>query len=409
MKNLNVQSWAVLTLVLFFNQSCTSSVGFSTANQGLSGAQSTSSTGTTPGTGTGTTTPAGATATQQTFKFGALSSAIDILIVDDNSGSMELEQSVMAKSLQNFISGLSGVSWQIGVTTTDITGAAGYSISSTINYFPSAMGRFIAPADLYTSPSSSVFGTSFIITPTTANASTVFANTIQRTNSSGIYLEGSGDERAIYAANMAVTGSNDPTVAQGFFRPNANLAVVILSDEDERSCGNDPTRADCTDGTGYPFAANDYPQSLIDNVSTTFGGTKNLVVDAIVIEPNDATCLNMERTNVSGLGTGGKTGLVYSSLAAMTGGTVSSICNVLTPGAFSTDLTNISNSIANNVNPQMLTLSHAPINAPEIVITSNVAGALVDPTLACALVSGTQQIKCNKYPANSTVTVTYLY
>src|SRR5690606_34653408 len=44
---------------------------------------------------------------------------VDVLIVIDNSGSMEYEQRNMAQRVRNFISILRGLDWQIGVTTTD--------------------------------------------------------------------------------------------------------------------------------------------------------------------------------------------------------------------------------------------------------------------------------------------------
>src|SRR5690606_8968839 len=46
---------------------------------------------------------------------------VDILLVDDNSGSMSAEQNLLAQRFSTFISRLSGLDWQIGITTTDVT------------------------------------------------------------------------------------------------------------------------------------------------------------------------------------------------------------------------------------------------------------------------------------------------
>ncbi len=395
-------------MILLCYQNCSSGVSFSAANlPSTDGPQNVP----TPGP-TGTPPPSSISASQ-IFKFGPLTNKIDILVVDDNSGSMELEQEKLAASFNDFTSSLNGVDWQIAVTTTDVSGYSGdtnVANDGTLNYegFPSAMGRLIGPADFYTSVSSMIFGPNFIMKPSVANVASVFASVVQRTNTNKIYLEGAGDERAIYAANLTVNGFNDPNVAKGFFRPDANLAIVILSDEDERSCGDDPSRTDCSDGSEVNFEALDKPQSLVDNVAKTFGGTKNLIVDAISIIPNDKNCLALENTNASGLGTGGKYGDVYASLVKMTGGNMYSICDVLTPGAFTTDLTSISKSFANNVNPQSLALNYMPAQAPEIHIAA-AAGASVDKTLACSWASNTQQVSCNKYPANTTITVSYYH
>ena len=46
---------------------------------------------------------------------------VDILVVDDNSGSMEFEQTSMANRVSNFLAILQGLDWRIGIATTDPT------------------------------------------------------------------------------------------------------------------------------------------------------------------------------------------------------------------------------------------------------------------------------------------------
>jgi hypothetical protein len=316
----------------------------------------------------------------QSFKFGPRSNAIDILVVVDNSGSMEKEQQSLGIGFNNFIAGLNGLDWQIGVTTTDVKDS----------------GRFIGPAD---DARLTPYSTSYILKPTTPNVANLFANTVQRTTSAGVYLSGSGTERGIASTNLTIAGKDNPDIAQGFFRQNSNLAVVILSDEDEASCGNDPTRADCK-GQFVAFDDLDYPQILINNFSKAFNGTKSLLVNAILVKPNDTTCFNLQNDPNGAYGDGGKYGLVYSQLVGMTAGVMGSICDN-GAGGFANDLVNISTSISNQVNPQTITLNFVPASTPKVTF---------DPattSITYNWVPNTQQITFSNYPENTTITVTY--
>ena len=79
----------------------------------------------------------------------------------------------------------------------------------------------------------------------------------------------SGDERAIYAVNRAIDRGHSQ-----FFQKD-HLAVVILSDEDERSQG----------GEGYEQQLEDYdlPETLVSKVKTQLGARKTLSVHPIII------------------------------------------------------------------------------------------------------------------------------
>lgn len=335
----------------------------------------------------------------QTFNFGAAqsSAAVDILIVDDNSNSMEQDQLNLAQSFGQFTSSLSAVDWQIGVTTTDVCADGDTNCNS--GNFPSARGRLIGPADNYaTAP----FGTSYILSATTPNVSTLFSETIQRTTSGGTYLLGSGDERAIMAANETIAGHNDPTIAQGFFRDNASLAIVILSNEDERSCGNDAT---CHNDPGnadqyLAFEPNDFPASLTANIASTFGASKQFDVHSIIVKPNDTSCFNSENQGGSH-DLGGNYGVVYAALTAMTGGVAASICDNGN-GQYAKDLAAISQSILNITKP-VVTLSHTPVGTPTISFVPAQPGVTISWT------PGTDNVQLSGYPANTTVTVTYSY
>lgn len=332
------------------------------------------------------TVPPGYTTTSQKFSFGSgvSGSTVDILIIDDNSGSMQQNQKNLANGFAQFISGLAGSDWQIAVTTTDINAEA---------------GRFVGPAD---QAGTLPYSRSYMLTPNTPNVATLFSETIQRTTSAGVYLDGAGDERAIYAANLTINGYNDPNVAQGFFRPDAALAIVILSNEDERSCGNDPTcHNDPANASQYqPFAPLDYPNALAANITKTFGANKQYSINAIVVKPGDTQCFADE--NRGGIyDSGGNYGVVFASAATMTGGIVASICDNGT-GQYAQSLAAISQVIRNTTQPT-LTLDHVPVAMPQVTFVP------AQPTITYTWAAGTTKVILSAYPANSQVTVTYQY
>jgi hypothetical protein len=131
-------------------------------------------------------------------------SSVDVLFVIDNSGSMSDELDELARTFQTFITSFInlGLDYHIAVTTTDMdaTGAG-------------ARGRFAGD----------------IITNSTPNPVAEF--TQQTTQGAA----GSGDERGRDAAYAALTPPLVTGPNNGFLRTDANLAVVVVSDENDFS------------------------------------------------------------------------------------------------------------------------------------------------------------------------------
>lgn len=138
---------------------------------------------------------------------------VDILIVMDNSCSMASLQGQMNAAMVSFANNLQqiGSDWRIAVTTTDTdgTGQAGAA--------PVRDGRFVGPW----------------ITPSTPNMVQVF------TQQTVLGTSGSAREAGLEGAYFALTAPmyNSPPNA-GFLREDANLAVVIISDEEDQSTEN---------------------------------------------------------------------------------------------------------------------------------------------------------------------------
>lgn len=315
--------------------------------------------------------------TQQDQLF-TVTNKVDILVVDDNSGSMTTEQENLGQPFNNFISNLNGtgLDWQIGVTNTDVCPIAGGLCGNT--NIPGARGRFMGPQ----SGSQPNYGTQFIISPATPNTATAFYNTVQRNNEVG-----SGDERGIYALNLAVDGRND--IDAGFFRDNSNLAVVILSDEDERSVGgNNPS-----DPAYSALESNDFPQTFMNKFQTVWGGTKALQVNAIVIKPGDSGCLSTQAAQ--GPYYTAHYGQQYVDLANMTNGVVGSICDN-GAGSFANMLINITGAIHKLPTTNIITLNYVPTSTP--TVTFDPPGNAV----SWAWSSGTNQIVLSVRPADGT-------
>ncbi|MBT4760540.1 MAG: hypothetical protein HOO06_02480 [Bdellovibrionaceae bacterium] len=200
---------------------------------------------------------------------------IDILFVIDNSGSMYVEQSLMAARIQGFIGFLEeeGFNYNIAMTTTDIS-ETGDSTNELQD------GNFIE----FTNAEGVKTGTS-VLTPETGDnvgyRSQIFENTIKRQETldceQSNFAEDSCpsfDERGIYAANLVLDRADS-----SFFRQGAHLAIVFLSDEDERGKGVEST-----------FQSYDSPETLVGKINTQLGAAKGVSFYSLIIKPGDKEC-----------------------------------------------------------------------------------------------------------------------
>ena len=201
---------------------------------------------------------------------------VDILFVIDNSGSMAYEQKSMASRVRNFLDVVKGLDWQIAVTTTD-------PVSKTLGD-----GRLVP---LYGKTNSYIMSSSM----NDVDAKNTLSMTLQRPET------GSGDEQGILAAyraierSLASVGSNT-----NFIRQDSQLAVVVISDEDESQNGfkNDPA-------------------NFVNFIQSSFSGQKAMSFHSIIARPGDAVCLG---------GEGYTAGFRYEQISKMTGGVIGDVC-----------------------------------------------------------------------------------
>ncbi|MCP4807510.1 MAG: hypothetical protein GY913_19820 [Proteobacteria bacterium] len=129
-------------------------------------------------------------------------SAVDILLIVDDSCSMQPYQNELSKNFSQFISFFvdANVDYQIGVVTTDVTAASA--------------GRLID---------------SQIITNDTPDGNAVFEDIVR------VGIDGSGNEMGLEAAYLALTEPRLSTSNAGFLRDEAMLSIIFVSDEEDSS------------------------------------------------------------------------------------------------------------------------------------------------------------------------------
>ncbi|RYZ77447.1 MAG: hypothetical protein EOP05_01800 [Proteobacteria bacterium] len=255
---------------------------------------------------------------------------VDVLVINDNSYSMEVEQTKMAEKFPSFISAFEGLDYQITMTTTDIGSAdAKLNLSGRVVNWSGTPSKFL--------------------TSKTSSANSVFKNTIRREETIGCVKRGdcpSGDEQPLRAAMLAM--DQRLTTNAGVFRDNTDLAIIVLSDEDELSDGG-------------PMATK--PKEVIERFRAHFGNSKGLAVYGIVIQPGDEACRKNQLKQTKG-GNGAYFGTHVTELAALTGGSTVSICEA----DYSKSLADISSSVRRLVGT--FELNQTPVaGSVEVVLT----------------------------------------
>lgn len=233
---------------------------------------------------------------------------LDVQLIVDDSKSMLADNQKLASRLQGFVNDLTaaGFDWQMCVT---VTRAQQLSQNDPTLYWG---------ASRYWSGVSST--EPWILKPNSGNTFQIFQDTI---NAIGAGWAGTDDERAIKAAWWHLW-NGDPRYndASGCYRKDAGLAVIILSDEDERSVGGDSTQQYYA-GEYKALEQDDYPQYYIDLVKEVFGAQKRFAVNSIIVRPGDTACMAQQDSE----GTKSHFGVKYNELSTLSGGTVGSICD----------------------------------------------------------------------------------
>lgn len=224
---------------------------------------------------------------------------LDILLVIDPSQTMHDEQTKMAAKFLSLVNVLKNgnINWRLAITTTDAR-----------DMYTDAGGQMVGRGILleYRLLLGSTFSRQGItfIDSTTINAEALFSATIQRTNTE----VGFDNEQGICAAYEAIQRSqlagSENLPNRNFFRKDAALNIIFVSDEDDRGTQN------CS-----------RPQNLINLVKEAWSGQKLLTSHSVVMRDTDLLV-----GGSCSIGVLEAEGESYLALSDLTGGVKGSIC-----------------------------------------------------------------------------------
>lgn len=259
------------------------------------------------GTGTGVSGVIYETFFAQTSSSGG---QVDILFVVDNSTSMTEEQRKLGDRLGAFVGTLAGLDWQIGITTTDVSNGT-FGLKGGLIEMSGTGGK--------------------VLTPQVPNYEDVFNRTVVRHETINCVSDCPSSSEEPIAASILAMEKHDSENA-GLFRSGADLAIIILSDEDEMSTG--------------PIQSTN-AQNFMDAKNRIFGN-KNTSVYGIITIPGDRDCFQGQDTNVN-------YGDKVFELTQLTNGLVGSICE----SDYTQNLRNIGSKVVELM--QNVALSKDPI------------------------------------------------
>jgi hypothetical protein len=211
------------------------------------------------GTGTGGGGMGGAAGRQVTYISATVNRQLDLLIMVDDSSSMEPAQSNLANNLPSFMNVLKGLpgglpDLHIGVVTSDMGAGSGNITGCSMNG-DNGVFRY-APTGSCTSTTLNS-GATFISDSGGASAQTNFTGSditavfqcIVQLGASGCGFE---HQLASVARALGADGSPPPAENVGFLRPNAYLAIMLVTNEDDCSA---PVTSPLFDGSSNTLAS----------------------------------------------------------------------------------------------------------------------------------------------------------
>lgn len=323
---------------------------------------------------------------------------VDVLIVNDNSASMSFEQARLSQKFNQFVAEFDKVDrqidYRIAVTTTDIS--SGQNAPRTINQggalqdgrlisFSNSQ-KYLVPESGSASQKEQMFN-QVINRPETLSCEQFIKNWSGSRDTlaySQAYYNScpSTDERGIFAANLVIQNNSD-----SFVRSDADLAVIFLADEDERSqmyWHNTP---------GFLLADFDKATTLVNQIKTKYP-QKTFGLHAFIVK--DQNCLNIQNAQTNNL-VSGSFGWEYYNATVATGGVAGDICSA----DYTQQLLSIFNSIQGRIVDKIALKCARPQLQNEVITISS-----SDPSITPQIVGS--EIRFNKkLPIGSTVDFKY--
>lgn len=302
----------------------------------------------------------------------------DILLVLDNSGSMSEDLQKLAERLDGLITVLqnSGIDWQMCYTTTHVDNN-------------SSAGRILEWQKLNTS--NQVVGTGlYVLQSTTPNNNQVFLTTLDNLPDSS---SGSGNEQGIVAIGEAMQHSQN----QSCFRQDAILTTLLISDEDEKSCGGRCQNAQATPNHSADTMREQYraleeedePQFVLNIINSKWPN-RPYVAHSIVIREDDLQCIATQDAANPAF-----EGIMYAELSRLTGGVIGDIC----ADSYADQLTVMGERTGEIV--RSISLRCAPVDTAQLTFTPAASGGLTWRQ------EGNKILFNQALPANTVVRVQY--
>lgn len=321
-----------------------------------------------------TVTPPTGTPVSSSHTISVSNNKLDILLIIDDSKSMLTDNQRLAARLTGFVNDLSaqGFDWQMCATLT-----RAQQIHTDSPWYWGASYKWVGNPN----------AVPWILKSGTANTVDIFTNTI---NKIGAGWAGTDDERAIKAAYWHLwNGEPGVTGTSGCYREDAGLAVLILSDEDERSIGGDLSQVYYESEKNKPMETDDLPQTYVNYVKSVFGNAKRFSVNSIIVRPGDTACLASQDAE----GSKAHYGVHYAQLSNLTQGYAGSICDT----DYSTNLNYFKDSIIRS--QASIPLQCTPSGAVTAVANPNFAHS--------SSVQGNLLVFNPQIPAGTTVNLQY--
>lgn len=214
---------------------------------------------------------------------------VDVLVVIDNSKSMEYEQTNMGQRFDSFLNQLQGIDWQVGIVTTDVSVGTGATMDGRLLQYSSGKNLISSKDNLTT-------------------AKSLFAKTVKRSEIGGSNEQGI---KASYRALERAAMSGDANAA--LVRSDAALAIIVVSDADE---------------TGS--TAQNNPDNLHQYITKKYPG-KSFKFHSLIVKNGDSACLNNKSTITTSSGSSYVNqnegyGAAYTKLSQKTSGIIGSVC-----------------------------------------------------------------------------------
>lgn len=337
--------------------------------------------------------------------------ALDILFIDDNSGSMSFEQSRMANKFNEFINVLQNkkINYNIGITTTDIKSDSnpersinknGQLQNGNLILFPN--GKKILSSLEFSSDEQLILFKKTITRNETIQCEHYLKQyPNSQPPSTGLLANcPSGDERGLYSLNLFLDNNFDQLI-----RTNSHFAVVILSDEDTRS------------GL-YNRGIEEFKLEEYDKVETVLSKFENkfpsntFSFHSIIVQPNDKECLQFQSRQLGPVSINpidgitfnavlGSYGTQYKKLSDITHGINGDICAGELNGRaldYGSQLTEIAKNVSNRITDIKIACSNPKNITVDITPNStNIRWSLDDNTIRFS----------NTLPANTNVRLKY--